>query len=338
MPEKTQLPSDEELTDLRVKHYNGTVIERLDIHEDLARFRIRPDAGVPDFEPGQYVALGLGYWEDRLPGTQAEDLPDEKVRKVVKRAYSISCPVLDDRDRLLPCSRCDYLEFYVTLIRSSEQPPALTPRLFNLAEGDRLFVQPRVVGAYTLAGVQPDDDVVLLATGTGEAPHNAMATELLARGHRGKIVVATCARYQADFGYLKEHDVLCRRFENYVYLTYTTREARNLDPGSADYVGVERLQTVYETGRLAREANFELRPDSTHVFLCGNPAMIGLSRPNDPPLEHPGMLQLLIRDGFQSLYPVGTLAHMDAEQAAKATAAEESLAAGVGVIRFEKYW
>lgn len=342
-------PSGQEVKQLRDKHYNATLIERIDIHSDLAKFRIRPDGGVPKFQPGQYVALGLGYWETRLPGTQAEEFQPDKFWKVVRRAYSISCPLLDREDNLLPCDRCDYLEFYVTLIREADQPPALTPRLFNLDVGQRLFVQSRVVGTYTLDGISPDDDVVMLATGTGEAPHNAMAAHLLSCGHRGKIIVATCARVFSDFGYRREHDVLASTYENFKYLTYTTREPRNLNPTAEDYVGIERLQTVYGSGRLAREANLKLQSDATHVFLCGNPAMIGLRRPTDPPLTHPGMLQLLLRDGFKSLHPVPAVMNggehvPESEEStvvAKKSAGSDASATqkpGPGIVRYEKYW
>ena len=291
-------PNHAEVAQLRARHYNATLIDRIDIHSDLARFRLRPDQGVPSFAAGQYVALGLGYWEPRLHGTQGEELPAKKTWSLVRRAYSISCALLDDIGDLQTCSESDFLEFYVTLIREAAEPPALTPRLFQLHPGDRLFVQPRVVGAYTLSGIRPDDDVVLLATGTGEAPHNAMAAELLRSGHQGKIVVATCVRLEHDLGYLHEHGVLQTRFPNYCYLKYTTREPRNLNSTRADYVGLERLQSVFTNGRIAAEAGIDFDPKRTHVYLCGNPMMIGLHKPQDPPPDPPGMLQLLKAAGF----------------------------------------
>lgn len=310
------VPNADDIAELRVLNYNATLLERIDIHEDLARFRILPDAGVPKFAAGQYVALGLGYWEPRLPGTQGEELAAKKSWSLVRRAYSISCSLIDDAAQLLPCDRSDYLEFYVTLIRESPaQPPALTPRLFQLQPGRRLFVQPRVVGNYRLQGVGPRDAVFMLGTGTGEAPHNAMAAELLAAGHRGPIVVATCVRLQKDLGYRKAHQTLMARYDNYRYLWYTTRETRNLDATAADYVGLERLQQVYSSGRLAAEAGFPIRPQDTHVFLCGNPQMIGLHRANEPPPDPPGMLQLLQADGFRADQPPGP-----------------------GQICYEKYW
>ena len=52
-------PTSDEIVQLRRQFYNATLLQWIDIHDDLARFRIRPDSGVPGFEPGQYVALGV---------------------------------------------------------------------------------------------------------------------------------------------------------------------------------------------------------------------------------------------------------------------------------------
>jgi len=43
----------------RVLAPNATLVTRIDLTPSVARFRVRPDAGMPPFEPGQYFALGL---------------------------------------------------------------------------------------------------------------------------------------------------------------------------------------------------------------------------------------------------------------------------------------
>ena len=309
----------EEQQQLRDKHYNATIIERIDANSDLARFRIRPDAGVPDFKPGQYVAMGLGNWEPRLEGTQPEEVPEKKRRKLSRRAYSISCPMLNSEGELAPVNSIDYYEFYITLVRqgdSPEKPPVLTPRLFCLGAGDRVEVQKKVVGHYTLAGISPTDTVLMLGTGTGEAPHNAMTTKLLAEGHVGKVINVTSVRHGVDLAYAVEHKTLMGRFDNYRYLPFTTRDPVNLDPDHPNYVGKQYLQALYTSGALAEAADDPLDPVNTHVFLCGNPAMIGYVPPGGEPPKTPGMLPLLEERGFT-------------------TEADE---AGPGVIRFEKYW
>ncbi|WP_231753162.1 ferredoxin--NADP reductase [Rosistilla carotiformis] len=308
-------PTEIEVEELRQTSYNATLIQRIDIHEELALFRIQPDSAVVPFQPGQYLTLGLGYWESRVSNSQAEVLEPKQWRKVVKRAYSISCPMLDSMEQLAPCSQLDYYEFYVTLVRRAEHPPALTPRLFQMQEGDRIFAAPRIVGTYVLDGVGPDDDVVFFATGTGEAPHNAMSAELLHRGHRGRIVSATCVRLRRDLGYLAAQTRLTVKYPNYVYLHFTTREAENTNPGFHGFVGKQHLQQVVESGLFEAAAGLKLDPKRTHIFLCGNPAMIGYQPPGAPPLTSPGMLQILRQRGFH-----------------------DHGSDGPGQIRFEKYW
>src|SRR5262249_49756554 len=120
----------------------------------------------------------------------------------------------------------DELEFYIVLVRQAEKaPPALTPRLFMLKEGDRIFLGEKIAGHFTLEPVHPTDNVIFLSTGTGEAPHNYMIWELLSRNHQGKILAACCVRYARDLGYAATHDVLTSRYPNYKYLRLTTREA-----------------------------------------------------------------------------------------------------------------
>ncbi len=311
----------EQIRKLQEKYYNATIIERIDSHSDLSRFRIRPDKPFPNFEPGQYVTLGLGNWEPRLEGTQREVLPFSKQSKVVQRAYSISCPMLDPLGNLASVNSVDYLEFYVTLVRKADSsdkgPPALTPRLFRQQVGDRLLIGKRIVGHYTLGPeIHPHETILLLGTGTGEAPHNAMATELLVNNHRGRIVNVTCVRHRKDLAYTQQHARLMDSFANYCYLPVTTRDPENLDPHHPRYVGKQYIQELFVSGRLAELVGDPLDPKRTHVFLCGNPAMIGYVPPGTEPPVDPGMIPLLKHAGFQDAHDYH----------------------GPGSIRFEKYW
>jgi ferredoxin/flavodoxin---NADP+ reductase len=314
-----------DLAALRTKFYNATVIDRRDVHSDLIRIRIRPDDGIRAFEAGQYVAIGLGRWESRLECCQPEPTDDKDALKMARRAYSISCSMWENNE-IVSLGKVDYLEFYIVLVRKASEPdgapPLLTPRLFRLQVGDRIEIQKKIVGHYTLAGVQPDENVLMIGTGTGEAPHNAMTATLLAQGHRGKIVNVTTVRQSSDLGYLNEHRILEKEFPNYRYLSLTTRDPINMDPSLPGYVGKRYIQDAYTSGWLAEQAGIELSPKNTHVFLCGNPAMIGYVKPGDPPPATPGMLTLLSANGF--IDPSHVEGHHVEPKA--------------GVIRFEKYW
>lgn len=318
--------SNDQKDALRTKHYNATIIDRRDIHESLGVFRIRPDEGFEPFEAGQYVALGLGNWEPRIPDSQDEPLPPTKRQKLARRAYSISCPMVDlskadaPTPPLLSVNDVDYLEFYVALVRYAsdpdQKPPSLTPRLFGMQAGDRIEVAKKIVGHYVATGISPDETVLMIGTGTGEAPHNAMAASLLSQGHRGRIIHVTTVRKKQDLAYAKEHATLSHRFPNYLYVPLTTREPENTDSSHPDYVGKQYVQRWFQSGQLADHVGDPLSPDKTHVFLCGNPAMIGYTPPGSPPLQEPGMIQLLTEAGFT----------------------DDHDRSGPGVIRFEKYW
>jgi ferredoxin/flavodoxin---NADP+ reductase len=295
-------PSQPSAPAARRRDYNAVVTKIRRVHEDLLILRVRGDGGPIRFLPGQYTVLGLGDWEPRVDGVQREPPHPKAGGKLIQRAYSISSPVLDAAGRLVPAERSEELEFYIALVRAAAAPPALTPRMFALSEGDRLFVGPRARGTYTLAPVRPEDAVVLVATGTGEAPHNAMIAELLHGGHRGPIVSVVSNRLLRDAAYLDVHRELERRHANYRYLHVTTREPENLDPEHPGFVGRRHVQELFASGQIERETALRLNPEATHVYLCGNPAMIGVpTLAEDGTRSYPrpkGMVEVLEQRGL----------------------------------------
>ena len=262
--------TSDEIEELRRTHYNASVASLRLANEDLMIVRVRPDYKIAAHKPGQYSTLGLGQWEPRAPGCQEEETKPGEEKKLIRRAYSISCSILDDHGAMLDLAKTDWLEFYIVLVRKTDgKPPALTPRLFTLQEGSRLFLGEKIAGHFTLDPVKPGDSVVFLSTGTGEAPHNYMLWDLLRRGHQGPILAACCVRYKRDLGYTPIHEELMRRHPNYKYLSLTTREAQNV--GHKVYI-----QDLITSGQLEERLGRKLAPEHTHVFLCGNPKMIGV--------------------------------------------------------------
>jgi ferredoxin--NADP+ reductase len=293
----------DQIVELRRQKYNAVVTRLIKIHSDLLILRVRPDSRLQPHKPGQYTTLGLGYWEPRFPGTAEESLPSGDFLKLARRSYSISCSVLEEDGQLLDHSRVDWLEFYIVLVRESEKlvPPALTPRLFLLKEGDRLFMGEKITGNFALDPVKPNDTVVFLATGTGEAPHNYMLWELLRRDHPGRILSACCVRYRRDLGYLSLHQELMHRYPHYFYLPLTTRETENKQ-------GKVYIQDLITSGLLEEKLGHSLDPRQTHVYLCGNPNMIGVPEKNRETGERTfpqprGVLEILEKRGFQMDQP-----------------------------------
>lgn len=280
------------IEELRDEHYNATITHFEPTHSDLWVLRVKPDQGDTSYLPGQYASLGLGYWEERI-----DDAPDPEADtrwdKLIRRSYSISSRMFDDHGYLTDENGLDELEFYIVLVAPTpDNTPALTPRLALKRAGDRIYLGPKVAGRYTLNSViDPRAEIVFFSTGTGEAPHNGMVIDLLRKGHTGPIISAVTVRKSADLGYADKHRELESRYANYHYIPMPTREA-----------GIPKryLQDLLRDDDFA-QLGVELSPASTHVFLCGNPAMIGLPEEVDGETVFPettGVVELLVKQGF----------------------------------------
>ncbi|MEL7158549.1 MAG: ferredoxin--NADP reductase, partial [Actinomycetota bacterium] len=282
------------IDELRDEHYNATITKFEPTHSDLWVLRVRPDQGDTSHLPGQYASLGLGFWEERIDDATDKNL-DDRWEKLIRRSYSISSRIFDEHGYLANDTSGNELEFYIVLVPPTDDNiPALTPRLALKRPGDRIYLGPKVAGRYTLAAVtNPADTVVFLSTGTGEAPHNAMVVELLQKGHVGPIVSAVSVRQWVDLGYAHKHEALSERYPNYHYLPMPTREAD---------VPKRYIQDLIAADDFADQLGVTLDPANTHVFLCGNPAMIGLPEDdgdgNEVFPETVGVVQLLTERGF----------------------------------------
>jgi ferredoxin--NADP+ reductase len=294
----------EEMLQLRAQRYNATAVHIRKANPELMILRVRPDFPRPVHKPGQYCTLGMFLFEPRYPGCQEEALKDGEEVNLARRAYSISCSILDDDNRLLDIDKTDWLEFYIVLVKEGGKggkAPALTPRIFLLREGERLAITEKIAGHYTLDPVKPDDTVLFLSTGTGEAPHNYMAWDLLRRGHKGKILSVCCVRLRRDLGYLAIQEELMRRYPSYRYLSLTTREPDTI-------MNKVYIQELLTSGRAEEILDEKLNPERMHVYLCGNPAMIGVPTkdPQSGELAYPkplGVVEILESRGFSADHP-----------------------------------
>ena len=236
---------------------NAVVAQRVEISPGLIILRVVPDGwDLPDFEPGQYGVLALPGAAPRYPGTgdeESERAPD----KLIKRAYSIASSSVAK----------EYIEFYVALVPSG----ALTPRLFALGVGDRVWLGPKIKGMFTLDDVPEDKDVVLVSTGTGLAPYMSMLRSKLPCGSDRRFAVLHGARHSWDLGYRAELMMLTRVCPNFAYVPIISRPGEEAAgwSGESGYV-----QDLWSRGALEAAWGRAPDPETTHVFLCGNPSMI----------------------------------------------------------------
>ena len=235
--------------------YNATVVGREEINPQLLILRVKPDSAVFDFKPGQFGVLGMLGGAARCTDSTPEEKPGEP-DKIIRRAYSIASSSLEKR----------YVEFYLTLITTG----ALTPRLFALKHGSRVFMGPKASGIFTLEKVAPEKAVILVATGTGLAPYVSMLRTMLVHDSQRKYVILHGSRYSWDLGYRGELESLARLRPNFTYIPSITRAES--DPHFAGHIG--RLQVLMEQGVVEKESGVVMDPAKTEVFLCGNPDMV----------------------------------------------------------------
>jgi ferredoxin/flavodoxin---NADP+ reductase len=282
---------------LREENYNATITWIREHNPDLWVMRIRPDEPIEPFKPGQYTTLGLGFWEPRADDASEDfDENPEQREKMARRSYSVSSSIIDENSELVE-PHPEEVEFYVVQVPpDQEEIPALTPRIFAKGLDDRIFMSHKFTGRYTLDDVVPDDNIVFLSTGTGEAPQNLMTAHLLRNDHQGRILQVVCVRYRKDLAYTDQQQIVVERFPNYRYVTLTTREPEN--EGNKVYI-----QDLVESGDVEKALGATLDPATTHVFLCGNPAMIGLPKWDDDGTMHfpglRGVCEILHEQGFR---------------------------------------
>jgi ferredoxin--NADP+ reductase len=239
--------------------YNATVVGREEINPQLIILRVKPDGEMFTFQPGQFAVLGLLAAAPRVPEADPEEDPP-KPEKLLRRAYSIASSSAER----------GYIEFYLTLVASGE----LTPRLFALRHGERVFLSPKASGFFTLDKAQPHRAVLLVATGTGLAPYMSMLRTMLIEDTTRKFVVLHGARHSWDLGYRAELESLARLRPNLTYLPSITRPDE--DPHFLGLTG--RIQKLLEEGVVEKAAGVAIDPVVCETFLCGNPAMVDAAK------------------------------------------------------------
>jgi ferredoxin/flavodoxin---NADP+ reductase len=254
---------------------NAIVTQRIEESPGLAVLRIVPDGWVlPEFKPGQFAVLGLPGKARRCLVSDAEEDDAPAPDKLIKRAYSIASSSVAR----------EFLEFYIVLVPSGQ----LTPRLFALEPGERVWLAPKISGMFTLNDVPADKHVLFVGTGTGLAPYMSMLRTHLVCGSGPRFGVLHGARHSWDLGYRGELMTLQRLCSNFTYIPTISRAADETAPwgGATGYI-----QDLWKSDPLTPRWGFRPSPGDTHVFLCGNPTMIE------------DMVELLAADGFREHKP-----------------------------------
>ncbi len=249
---------------------NAVVVNKVEVSPGLMVLRVAADGWeLPEFTPGQFAVLGLPPEAPRWATADPEE-KRPKSDRMIRRAYSIASSSV---------SR-EYFEFFINMVQSGE----LTPRLFALATGDRIWLGPKVTGAFTLNEARPNSHLVLVATGTGLAPYMSMLRTKLPATPARRIAVLLGARHSWDLGYHSELLAMQQQHANLSYLPTISRPDGEVRPWSGR---VGYVLEAWRDGAVERAWGFPPTPLTTSVFLCGNPRMID------------DMCALLASDGYR---------------------------------------
>jgi ferredoxin--NADP+ reductase len=246
----------------RTLEYNATIVSRDDLGDTLAVFRIRPDGGaspegslVPDFIAGQYAVLGANNETDPEKGS-------------VRRAYSIASPPEEKR----------WLEFYIRLVNNPTSNNPLTPLLWDMQTGSRLWLGPKITGKFTLAdtiGVEDPRLKMFVAAGTGLAPFVAILKQFIDSDEIPGIdslpfVILHGASHPHELGYKEDLELTLNHVAQRYFPTVSRAQQHSDWIGDAGRVetffNAEKIETL--ENRLGFSPGY-ITPENCVVYVCG---------------------------------------------------------------------
>lgn len=212
----------------------GTIIDN---HQWNARlFSLRIEAPLGEFKAGQFVRVAL-------------DIDGERVA----RPYS-----------LVNAPHEEVLEIFFNIV--PEGP--LSPALAKLKKGDSVFVSDKPAGFLTVDEVPPAKNLWLLATGTALGPFLSVLKTDSPWQQFEKIILAYSVRSKDELAYVDVIDQLLEKHaDQLVFVPCITRE-------QVEGAIHGRVTAAISDGSLEATAGIGLSPENSHVFLCGNSAMI----------------------------------------------------------------
>ncbi len=219
------------------KYISATVRGRQVIAEDLWSLQLEMSAPF-SYKPGQYATLAV-----------------EDAEGVHERPYSIVSSPLEP-----------LVQFFIELVPHGE----VTPRLYKLNDGDKLWVRKSAKGLFTLDRRSGNHNHLFVATVTGLAPFLSMLRTMIKDPSYAppetRILLIDAGSKAHEFGFYDEVQQLQKQLPNFQAVFSVSRPWDN--PGWTGETGrAEELVRKY-----ADQNGFTA--GTTTAYLCGHPQMI----------------------------------------------------------------
>jgi ferredoxin--NADP+ reductase len=216
------------------KWLNGKVLENRRWTDDLTSLKIDADLGA--FNAGQFVRVGL-----EIDG------------EIIARPYSmVNAPFEPE------------LEILFNIVTDGP----LSPRLFELQQGDDVMVSTNPAGFLTVNEVPDVANLWMMATGTAIGPFLSIlkGDEVWQRFER--VILTYSVRTAPEQAYSNQIAKLVESHgKQLCFIPIITRE------DIADSLRI-RIPEAISNGELESRAGVSLSADNSHVMLCGNSDMI----------------------------------------------------------------
>lgn len=215
--------------------YKAKITEIVQATPSIKLFRFKPDNGVFDYKPGQFIMLSLDHVKNENGA-------------VLKRSYSVASSPLNK----------EYIELCISILPDGR----FTPHLGKLKFGD-VFNVDGPFGKFFME--EPKDNskkYVFIATGAGVAPLISMIRTLLVKHSEKKITLLYGFRHPEDYCYKTELENFAKKYKTFeLHPTISTKD--------------KRPDWKLDTGRVTTIINKYVNADETEaVYICGNPEMV----------------------------------------------------------------
>ncbi|HXX16209.1 MAG TPA: FAD-binding oxidoreductase [Candidatus Eremiobacteraceae bacterium] len=250
------------------KYLPAKIVDRKEVGHDLFLLHVESTQALP-YLAGQYATLGV-----------------EVDGKRIERPYSMCSSPYES-----------LLEFFVERVPDGE----LTPLLYAMDKGAPLLLRRFAKGRFTLDLRSGRKNHLLLSTVTGIAPYVSYVRTIYADWKKGdglmpgehRLFCVQGASRSAEFGYRDELERVAAEAPWLKYVPTVSRpwedQAWNGEKGRVDDV-IRKFIDVWN-----------LKPEDTTTYLCGNPAMIENGRSI---LLRAGWVKDAIQD--EAYFPIGT--------------------------------